>query len=273
MEVKALKSSILSNMIPKFLVFIEKEPALAGMYVKSISNTLGIKAKHLFSFDEFISEISSKYEDSIYIIHDDESIVNSDEKVSYIQSCGEYVYLSYDSEQKDSSLWKKDKNFFVIFNKMDEYTLTLYAQKILKEHSISVEQDKIVELAKRCNCNLGIFLNEVDKIVSLGESDSNLLVDYMMRCGFSDYRQVDMFSFINRFLSGDKKVSADLCKLSESSATVLYNTYNLARARFLSTRDNKYLKIMKSCYRLFCGVVDGSVSESYAVKYMIMDGI
>ena len=273
MEVKALKASILSNTIPHFLVFIQKEPKLCSMYLQSISSTVGTPIENGFSFDEFASSLSVEREERIYVIRDDTDILKSEKCVDYIRKSGKYVFLVYDDLDKTCWLYKENKDLFVLFNTLDKYTLVLYAKKILSDNKVTVDQNKLLELADRCNCNLGIFLNEIDKIVTLGDANTELLVEYMLKSGFSDYRSIDMFVFINRFLDGDRNVVSDLVKINDSPTVILYNTYNLARKRFLSNGNKRYLQIMEMTSRLFNSVVDGSMSETVALKYLMMGGI
>ena len=75
MNIKTLKTSILSNTIPKFLVFFVEEPTLYRQYLHSISSTLGKDYELYSTIKEAIYDIETGIkEDHIYVVFVDVSV-------------------------------------------------------------------------------------------------------------------------------------------------------------------------------------------------------
>ena len=72
-----LKSDILSNNIPKFLIFVEEEQALAKQYLTTISKTLNKECKYYDTADNVIYDIQTDIKsDCIYVILNDKNLLN-----------------------------------------------------------------------------------------------------------------------------------------------------------------------------------------------------
>ena len=69
MDIKLLKTDILSNNIPNFLIFEVYEYALAEQYIDYISSTINKPIKLYYSSKEVIYDIETNLkEDYLYII-------------------------------------------------------------------------------------------------------------------------------------------------------------------------------------------------------------
>lgn len=270
MDVKLLKTDILINNIPKFLIFAAYEPTLCKQYIVSISNTLGLDYSFYNNADAAIVDITNNIKkDIIYVIFNDQKIIKNPEYADKLSKLDKYIIVYFNELDKTSSFYKTNKELIVSFEKLDKFTILAYLQKKCNAAKVDVDQAKLLTLIDYCNCNLGECLNELDKILVLAQEHSNVLVDYMLNNGFSDYRQTNVFNFITKILNKDKSVFDDKQRLVDSNMTILYNLYNQSKQRFLKSRDSYCVKCMKLSSRVFNGVVDGTIADAYALDYVL----
>ena len=273
MNIKTLKASILSNTIPNFLVFFIEEPALYRQYIHSISSTLGKDYEIYSTVKEAIYDIETGIkEDHIYVVFDDVEI--SEEEINKITGFNKNVILCYNCKQSDLKL-KNIKNFdsyknsFVSFYKLDKDTLLAYAIKLCKTNKCTIEQEILIRLIDYCNNDLGIMVSELDKIFILEQSNSNVLVNYLLNEGFIDYRDVALADFVGAVVRRDKEAVKMYRKIDDPPVTVLMFLYNYALDRLKTTRNSAYVKLLKLCFNLQKGIVDGTVDSSYAIEYLL----
>jgi hypothetical protein len=98
-----------------------------------------------------------------------------------------------------------------------------------------------------------------------------VLFDYMLNNGFSDYRQTNIFKFVNHLLDKDPIVFEELEKLVDSPMTLLYNIYNTARNRFIKTHNPLYSKLMRLSSKYFNNIVDGSISDCWVLRHIMLE--
>lgn len=272
MEFKVFKACVLSNNIPKFLVFIQKEYMLVKQYLQHISKSLNKDLDFYNSIDEAIYALQTNImQDKIYIIYNDANILKNDEYIKSIIDSNKYVFLIYDDLDKNTNLYKNFESNLVIFNKLDKYQILAYIQSKLKQAKINISQDKLLQLIDYCNCDFGIILNELDKILILNQENSSLLVDYMLNNSFPDYREQNIFIFINNILKKDINVLNDIYSISDNSIIILYNMFMCAKKRFIDTKNSELLEIMKLAYDLYIKVLEKKIDEKYAIKYLLLE--
>ena len=257
MDVKLLKSSILSNNIPKLLIFVEDEPALSKQYITSISNTLNKAYRYYDTADEVIYETTTNMrEDFVYIIYNDSKILANPQYIQELQKLNRNILVCFSELDRNSSLFKDNKNIVVVFPRLDRLSLLAYAQKLCKTHKITIDQEKLLEIIDCCDCCMGAVTNELDKIFILEQANSNVLANYM-------------FQFIDKVLCRNKEALKDFYKIEDKSVGLIVLLYNSARKKLLETRHPFYGKIMQFCYRAYNGIVDGTLSDSYAFKNIL----
>ena len=142
--------------------------------------------------------------------------------------------------------------------------------KQLEKSKIDISQDKIETLVDYCNCDLGCCMNELDKIIVLGQSNSNLVFKYLADKGFSDYRRTNIFTFLNKLLNKDVSVFDDASRLDENFIGLLVLLYKNARTRLLSTNNHRYAGIMQLCYKLDSCIKDGRLKDTYLLDYLLL---
>lgn len=269
MDVKVLKSNLNAGNVPNFLIFVEEEPALSKQYIKFVSDTANKAYKYYDSAEQVIYDIATNLKDDyVYIIYNDEKILKNLSFIDTLISFNRNIIVCLPSLDKSTNLYKIHKNYVVWFEKLDKYTLLAYAQKLCNKNKVAIDQDKLLTMIEWCNCNLGEMLNELDKVFTLGQANSNTLVDYMMNNGFSDYREVNTYNYINKILNRDMSALRDAVNIDDSPVGLAFGIYNQARNRLLSTKNCYYGKVMKKCFEVYNGVVDGTLNGKSALKYL-----
>ena len=270
MELKLLKSDIVSNNIPKFLIFNVEEPVLAKQYIQQMSSTLGKYYKYYDTIDEVLYETSTNLrEDFLYVILNCD-IKNINQIEDLIKS-NRHIILYLTSLDTKLEWYKKYKDFVVNFSHLDKYTIVAYLLKQLSLNRIIIDQDKIENLVDFCNCNFSLCVNELSKIITLNQDNSNILMDYMFNKGFSDYRKTNVFSFIQKILNKDKSLFEEISRLDDSIISIITILYNQAKNRLIKYNNNFYANIMQLCVELDCGIKDGTVNAESALDYLLME--
>lgn len=271
MDIKLLKTDILSNNIPNFLIFEVYEYALARQYIDYISNTINKPKKFYYSAKEVIYEIETNLkEDNLYIIYNDKLVIADDNLIKKLIDSKRNVIVYFSELDKRSTFYKNNEKSIVSFQKLDKYTLLAYAEKLCKDHKCSIEQNKLMKLIEYCNNDLSILLNELDKIFTLEQENSNVLTQYLLDEGFIDYRETNIFDFINLILNRNTEAFSYYLRVNESEVTILINLFNMSKRRFMSSRNLFYKDIMKLSYKLYCEILDGTINSSYVISYLLM---
>lgn len=270
MDIKLLRTDIKSNMIPKFLIFIGEEQALARQYIDSISTTLNKYHKFYSTADEVLVETSTNLrEDFLYVILNDTSILKNPNYISSLIATNRNIIV-YFTNPVDDLFIKANKEYIVDFKKIDKYSIVAYLMQKLHSEKIEVAQEKIETLVDYCNCDFGICLNELDKVISLGQASANYLTDYMLSNGFSDYRQTNLFSFVQKILYGKVSAFDDAQRIGDSIISIITVLYNQARLKLVETNDERYGSIMTLCDKLDSGIKDGSIDTNSTLKYLLL---
>ena len=271
MDIKLLKTDILSNNIPNFLIFEVYEYALAKQYIEYISSTISKPVKFYYSAKEVIYDIETNLkEDYLYIIYNDKLITVDDTFIDKLSNSDRNIIVYFSELDKKSNFYKNNSKIIVTFNKLDNYTLLAYAEKLCRDHKCSIEQDKLVKLIEYCNNDLSILLNELDKIFVLEQENSNVLTQYLLDEGFIDYRETNIFDFINLILNRDRKAFDYYLRVIDSPVTILMNIFNMSKNRLSSSRNLFYKDVMKLSYKIYCGILDGTFDSFYAINYLLL---
>lgn len=271
MDIKELKSLIKSNSIPNFLIFNVENSYLCKQYIESMASTLNKASKFYNTADEVLYEVTTNLrEDFLYVIFSDDNILKKSAYISELKKLDRNVIVYLFNIDKQSEFYKSNIQSIVTFPQIDKYSIVGYLMSQLKASKIDVDQTKVEKLVDYCNCDYGCCINELDKIITLNQSSSNLVMDYMLNNGFSDYRKVNIFSFVNKVLSKSKDVFEDVVKVEEQPIYVLNLIYRSARKKLLDTNNFKYAELMQFCIGIDSGIKDGTFSDKYALDYLIL---
>ena len=274
MNIKLLKASVLSNTIPNFLIFIQKDATLCRQYIDKIASTTNLPYRYYTELSNAIYEIETNIrEDFLYCIYNDVKATKVDEYINFAKTCGRKIILVFDELDSSSDFYKKNADSIVSFDPVDRNSLCAYFTKVLSNNGIEIEQSKLFQIIDYCNTNLGIVTNEIDKIIVLGQRNSNVLADYLLKNCFPDYREVSIQSFAKKVVANDRSSFHDLVKLNGSVASILVYLYNYARAVLVKNSSKRCAVIMKLCTDMFYGIIDGKVSDTYALKYVLNEVI
>lgn len=271
MDIKELKTSIKTNSIPTLIIFNVENQALAKQYITSMSSTLNKHFKYYDTADQVLYETSTNLrEDFIYIILNDEKILKNPNYIEELSKTGRNIIVYFPNMDKQSTFYKQNGSLIVDFKQLDKYTILSYMMKQLDKAKINVAQEKVEQLIDFCNCDLGCCLNELDKIITLNQSSSNLLFDYMMHNGFSDYRKTNIFEFVSKIINKDSTVFDDAMRLDENLVGLMMILYKNAKTKFVSTSNPRYLDIMRLCSKLDSAIKDGSLKDKYLLDYILL---
>ena len=271
MDIKELKTSIKTNSIPTLIIFNVENQALAKQYITSMSSTLNKHFKYYDTADQVLHETSTNLrEDFIYIILNDEKILKNPNYIGELSKTGRNIIVYFPNMDKQSTFYKQNGSLIVDFKQLDKYTILSYMMKQLDKAKINVAQEKVEQLIDFCNCDLGCCLNELDKIITLNQSSSNLLFDYMMHNGFSDYRKTNIFEFVSKIINKDSTVFDDAMRLDENLVGLMMILYKNAKTKFVSTSNPRYLDIMRLCSKLDSAIKDGSLKDKYLLDYILL---
>lgn len=269
MDVKLLKSDILSNNIPKFMIFNNRENALCKQYVDNIIQVTNKVKKYFTNIEDFYKYIDTcDNTNNYYFILDID--INS-VKLEYIEQLISTNFRIIIISEVDNNIKDKLNRYIFDFDKLDRNTIYAYLLKQCKQHKTELDEDKLFHLIDLCNNDLSLCLNEIDKIFIMDQENSNGLFDYMLKYGFSDYRQSNVFEFINKVLSKNINVFDDYLKLDDSPIQVFYNMYNMARKRFINSNNLYYCKVMELSYKLIKMITNGLIDADYSIKYFLYE--
>lgn len=271
MDIKLLKANIANNNIPTFMIFSGEEQALCKQYIQKISSTINKYHKYYNSADEVLVEIDTNMrEDFLYIILNDEQIIKKPQYIDALIKTGRNIIVYNTTYDSKASIYKDYKDYCVIFKKIDKYSIVGYLMKLLQNADIEVSQDRLEKLVDLCDCNLGYCLNEINKVIILEQKNSNVLFDFMLEHNFPDYRKVNVFSVIQKILNKDKTFVDDQLKMDESTVGLLTLIYKQAQNRLGVSNNVNYADIMQLCSMLDSSIKDGSISDDYAIDYLLL---
>lgn len=271
METKELKNLIKSNTIPSCLIFDVENSFLCRQYLDLMASTLNKPLKFYNTADEVLYEISTNLrEDFLYVVFNDDSVIKKDAYIDELKKLNRNIVVYLFDVDRQSDFYKAHKSDIVQFPKIDKYSIVAYLMNQLKIHKIEVEQTKVEKLVDYCNCDYSCCVNELDKIIVLDQANSNLVFDYMLTNGFSDFRKINIFSFVNKVLSKNKEVFEEVVKIDEQVIYVLNLIYKSARKRFIESSNFFYIDIMQLCIELDSSIKDGTLSDKYALDYLLL---
>lgn len=273
MDIKTLKASILSRTMPQFLIFNSHEPTLSKQYIEGIADAAGLQYKYFDTLDEVLYDNTTGLRTPcVSVVVEDSKPLKNSKYVDAITNKNAYIILLYSNidPKKYKDFIKANESRIVTFDKLDGLSLLNYATKKCKDHNIRVSQDKLVQMVEYTNNDLGCLINELDKIFVLDQSNSDTLVDYMLKNGFSDYREPESDKFIEMVINGSPKAFEyyeRFNKAIDSAVMLVYKMYS----KYRECKDTKkILTGMRTCFEVYNGIVDGTMSDEYAIRYLML---
>lgn len=186
--------------IPNDLIFYGEEIYIKDQYIKNISKILLKPIKRLSVEQALLTNISLISDDCLQVIDGfDDKLLGSNIRRIFLVD--------------DIKGLSKDLNT-TEFPKQSFEVCKIYATMKLKEEEIFVnEVDKsentthiygfeIDELIKMCDCNLSFIMNEIDKVITIGQKSAKQLFEHLYQRGFTDYREINPFFIYQNILKG-----------------------------------------------------------------------
>lgn len=269
MELSALKTAILANKIPNMLVFEVEEPTLARQYIDKISSTTNKPPKFYDKAEEAIYDFTTNLRDDYVFVIQDSRTAKIEDLWDACITPDRHIIIYLSEIDRKSKFYRDNQDYVVPFKKVDTYSLLAYLQKLCKINSVEISQDKLLRVIEFCNGDLGCILNEMDKIFVMQQDNSNLLVEYMEKEGFSDYRKVNVYTMVDKIMKKNTSALYDIQKLSESPVGILVLIYTNARRNLFYAKDEYYSKVMLLCIDMYNKIISGKMGAEYALKYVL----
>ena len=281
MDIRLLKTILTtqSESLPTFLIFNDEEAVLSKQYLNSYAEKAGgLYAKRYDTTADAHKEITTNFKDEfVYVIMNDLDVLKDPTTMQFLINTERKVILYYNKLDKTNKALQPYKEYIVDFKKLSKNTILAYLEQTATKAGITVPQEHLITLIDYCNEDLGCCLNELDKIIVLGQASSGAVFEYMLNKGFSDYRQTNLFNFIFKVLDGDKSIFDSAQRLDGTFIGLVFNLYKQARNKALKcTTSNeavKYTDIMQLCSTLDSGIKDGTISDSFAQDYLLVKAV
>lgn len=249
MNLAELKSKIVTNDIPKFVIFTGPETGIMDIYLKNIKD----KLKYQFHKLETVADVfrycsgnSILKTNKLFLVVDDLSFLkNEDAWKNIVNVLGtNKLILKYHNYDARLSFWKKFETETVIFNRLSSNIL---ANHLSKEFDISI--DNCLKLACNCDNDYVRCQLELDKVINYAKSKNISNETSFDECYNSSLCldiNADVFDFINSVLTKNYKkmfILYDSLKRSNESVvkllSLLYNGFkNVLIAQTISNPKN-----------------------------------
>lgn len=268
MIIQDLKNRIANKDIPKTLIFIDDNPYLVSIYMHRIEKALNLPSSYYGDIEEAIS---------------DARIILADECIYIVTLDSKSKILSKEDKFKDilDSIAVLDKYFIVIlpsnkkikndnaiiFAKSTPLELTKIVEKTCELNHFKITNNAIYELIKRSDCDLGVIMNVLEQLKSLGRSvyDIEDIPSY-------DYRKGDIFTLIDKIISRDKNIWEYVPLIKDSPSVIAYNLYAKAREKATTySNASYYIGLMRIAEEVYRRISDGTIKDTYALKYLIIE--
>ena len=273
-----LKQMIHRREIPKFLIFLDNDPYQSFIYKGQIAKIVGLPTNYYADLEDALYDASMLLsEDCMYVVQIDVSTTKGfngqAEKnktlLNALKELDKYVIILFENyDNKKSSLLSSFKDDIVIFNKQNTNALYDYITKICVANKTTLPQAEILALIEKSNNDLGVIVNTLEQMCILNKIGYD--ASSFELC---DYRKGDLFVLIDKILAQDKTAWEYSTLVKDSPSVIAYNLYRKARERFMTTNSSYYSKLMEICEKVFNGINDGSIKDSYALKYLIYSSL
>lgn len=308
MELVELMKSISYNIIPHFLILYGEEQTILDMYVQKIVQATRAKK---FNFDSVSSSIKHSGKKSLdkstklYTVIDDNAFIKAEDKWKQVKDSmnKNYLILRYNSLDKRSAFFKRNKENIVEFSHLTEDVLLQYISRDLPE----LDEDHAKKLVEYCDSDYGRILLEIDKIRNFHHKKKDINKEFVEldKQGLFHKEIGDItFELTDAVLGGYPETAMQ--KLDEAKrkgepammiASILYNGFrNLLAYQGLGSNKKgavertglskgdiwrcsknyggysleEVRRNMLICQSIESGIKTGSVDEDIALEYLVL---
>lgn len=323
MTVGEVKQQIKSKSLDNYYVFTGDELEVMNIFVKKIAEVANAKISRADSLSSIFSKMQNKTflsTKTCYVIRDDKEYLSAEdiwprlggsndlpfEDKSLLLQGDNIVIMLYSDIDKRSKFYKYSEHRIVTFEALTDENLKREIQK-----RISLSDKNCDILIDICEHNLGIILNEVDKIQKFrcefeDETviEANTSFEYLLNDGTIHQPARDcIWDFVEAVLTRKKKRAFGLmeealefgnptltmisvlykdtkqllqvqgCQSSDVSKSTGLSGWDIKRAR---GRVNKYsnrelINAMKVIQRAEKGIKSGAIEDSMALDYILVN--
>ena len=167
MQLHELKEQLVKKITQPLYIFTGEEVAVMDIYIKKISEIMGVPAKRMDSISSIYSRLQNNTfmnKSNCYVIRDDKDYL-SQEKIwaglnSGVTQGKNVIILIYTNLDKRSKFYKSHTDMLTEFEKLIPEVLAKYIKK-----EIGLEINKAIEFANLCDCDYSRILLECDKLI------------------------------------------------------------------------------------------------------------
>ena len=246
MNIAELKSKMITNQLPNFLVFTGKETGIMGIYLNQITTTFKgsiHKVETVLEATKLCGGTSIFKRNKLFIITDDTDFLKNETAWNNIKTIlgTNSIILKYHNYDARLGFWKRFSNETVVFDKMPTH---IVAKHISKEFGLDIGH--ATTISEMCDNDFFRCKLEADKVLHLSKCkfiDINTAFEQCLDTGVLcfDYN-VDIFSFVDAALRRDYKLFIKMYNILVSQSepilklvSVLYNGFK----NFLSARTSR----------------------------------
>lgn len=254
--------------IPQFMIFIENEPINARAYLNLMSKKLNLPIALYDTADNAIYDIERDlFEDKIYYILNDESILKKQDYIPYLNTIGKFVVVGFDGVKISDGFQKDNAQFIYTFEKADTKTLISYIRK--KMPSLNVTENTLTRLIECSDHRLSQINNELDKLSKLTRAEQESY--FMLPDQFPDLRTIDNMTVWLMIINKNSSFIPHINILINSAVQSMLALYTMARKKFVATNDKYYAKLMLLCFKTHSSIIDGTSTSENAIKKFVID--
>lgn len=263
-----LKQMIYRKEVPNFLIFIDNDPYQAFVYKAQIARLVGQPVNYYPTLEEAVYDASMVLsDDCMYVVQMDGSKGLNEKHQALLQAlkdAGKYSIVMLENYNEKKSPLNAFKNNVVIFNKQDTKHLFEYAVKVCASNNVVIPQEELLALIEKSNNDFGVVINTLEQLCTLSKMGKDISF-----YNFADYREGNLFELIDMIIARNENAWQYSTLVKDSPSVIAFNLYRKAREKTKTTNSAYYMKLMELCERIFNGINDGSIKESWALKYLI----
>lgn len=247
MTIIDLKDQIIKNNLSNFYVFTGNEIGIINIYLKQMSNKLGLPITRADSVLSIYGKCQggSLFGDStgFYVIRDDKDFMKQEQLFDTIKTSirKNVIVLLYDKIDSRLKFGKHFKDDIVAFEKLTPNVLKSYIKK-----EIPLSDKNIETLMDICCGSYDMCMLEIDKIKQYTDSlyllcnkkDYDTGFSELLKCGvIYQQEETDVFKFTDAVCNRNKKLAFELEQVlmanNNSSINILGTLYNSMKSVML----------------------------------------
>lgn len=306
MTVADVKKDIQDKTIKQYYVFTGDELEVMNIFINKIAEVAGAKICRADTLSSVFSKLQNKSffsTKTCFVIRDDKEFMSAEEIWPKIERAelqsDNIVIMLYTDVDKRSKFYKHIKDSLVTFEALTDANLKREIQK-----RIALSDRNCDILIDICEHNLGIILNEIDKIQKFDHEATNSAFEHLLKAGVIHQPARDcIWEFVDAVLMR-KKVAAfglleealefgnpvltlisvlyrdtkqllqvQMCPTPDISKSTGLSGFDIKRAsgRKFKYKDKELVNAMSVIREAEMGIKSGNIEESMALEYILVN--